>query len=298
MVLLLFFSTLAAFAGFVAGYSLGARNATTSAAPVSLPRAPAPPERSVPVPAALKAEPPPPPAVPKPSPVIPPPPVETSPAPEPPTVNVIAAPEAALKAFLSAPDWQSRAKHVLHAERVAEKMKAYHADTTDEPTTALSLKVDASHEAPEKGARFFTYLVSTESLPAGFPVVIVETPDGWKVDWESFVEFRDDHFRRFAAGEGRDTGAFHLVVRNTHYFGEAFTGSDKLTPFRVDPPMTERNQYAFVPTGSELHKLLAASTEWGRPCTPVLQIARIAHGEGKFHLEIKAILAPNWRPQH
>ncbi|MEX0741225.1 MAG: hypothetical protein WD079_00410 [Phycisphaeraceae bacterium] len=65
----------------------------------------------------------------------------------------------------------------------------------------------------------------------------------------------------------------------------------------LDPPLPDRNHYAFVPTGSELHKTLAGATEWGRPCSPVLQLVRKSHGDRKFHLEIEAILAPNWRPQ-
>ncbi|MEK7949448.1 hypothetical protein [Luteolibacter soli] len=311
MVLLLFFSVLAAAAGFIAGYSLASKDVPLFSSSVHPPTAPASPLP----PSPAKADPTPeqeppvvsqppqqspatPPAPAEPLPQVPPQPAEPDPAePEPPPLKVIAAPEAALKAFLSAPDWPSRAKHVLHPERVTKKMEAYYAAMPDGPTNPLSLVVDASHDDPEKGADLFTYLIGTETFPKGFPVAIAKTPEGWRVDWETFVEFRDDHFRRFATGEGSDAGSFHLLVRNTHYFDPPFPGSTKLTAFRVDPPLPERDQYAFVPTGSDLHKTLAAATEWGRPCAPVLQLARKKHPDGKTHLEITAILAPNWRPQ-
>ena len=47
------------------------------------------------------------------------------------------------------------------------------------------------------------------------------------------------------------------------------------------------------------HKALAAATKGGQPCAPVLQLLRKQHGEdeSETHLEIIAILAPNWRPQ-
>lgn len=211
-------------------------------------------------------------------------------------LKILPAPEAALKAFLAAPDWKSRALHVLHPETTAPKMEAYHATVPDGPTPVLSLRADASHGGGEKGGRVLSYLITTEARPEGYPVALVETPDGWKVDWATFVEFRDDHFGRFAAGQGGDRGAFHVIVRNTHYFGEPFPGSEQLTAFRLDPPLPDRNHYAFVPTGSDLHKTLAGATEWGRPCAPVLQLVRKTHGERKFHLEIEAIVAPNWRP--
>ncbi|MCW1926370.1 hypothetical protein OKA05_27715 [Luteolibacter arcticus] len=306
MILLLFFSLLAALAGFVAGYGFGSKSIlpdpSSPALPPTAPQ-PTPPTKVEPIsdPPAESTLPEPPPT-PSPVPAQPEPPVESDPTesqpqPEPSPIKVIAAPEAALKAFLSAPDWRSRAKHTLHGDRLLKKMEAYHTDTPDGPTKTLSLTVDASHDDPEKGTNLFTYRVGTETHPKGFPVAILQTPDGWKVDWETFVEFRDDHFRRFATGEGSDIGAFHLVVRNTHYFGAPFSGIDKLTAFRVDPPLLERDQYAFVPTGSELHKTLAAATEWGHPCPAVLQLARKKQPDGKTHLEITSILAPNWRPQ-
>jgi hypothetical protein len=306
MVLLLFFSILSAVAGFVAGYFLGgARQPTAPAGTAQPPATPAVPQEKQPD--ATPVLPPDPPAEPLPEKVAPAPAEPPASEIEPPApdaaatpaepLRLLAAPEAALKAFLSAPDWQARAKLVLDAERVAAKMELYHSEAPDGPTAALSLSADAAHDEDVQGPRLVTYRVATEAAPAGFPVAVVETPAGWKVDWESFIEFRDDHFRRFAAGEGSAEGAFHLMVRNTHYFGEPFPGSDKLTAFRVDPPLPDREQYAFVPTGSELHKTLAAATEWGRPCTPVLELVRKEHAPGKTHLEITRIAAPNWRPQ-
>lgn len=310
----------ATLAGLVTGYLLGLRTprpplagTDSAAAPAKEPAAKAvPPEAPAtpndPEPEPVQKEPTAPPVAPPPvlPPPVTPPPAETTPPSEqsatpPPaaqesSLKVIPAPEAALKAFLAAPDWKARALHVLHPEETSPKMEAYHSTTPDGPTAYTSLRADASHGDGENKARLLTYLILTEAQPDGFPVALVETPDGWKVDWETFVEFRDDHFGRFAAGQGGETGAFHVLVRNTHYFGEPFPGSDQLTAFRLDPPLPDRNHYAFVPTGSDLHKTLAGAIEWGRPCYTVLQLVRKQHGDRKFHLEIESILAPNWRP--
>ena len=228
-------------------------------------------------------------AAPRPEPAPPEPPAAEPSVPAPET-----AAEAALKAFLAAPDRQSRAAFVLHPDRIREKMERYHDDSPDGPTPFLSLRPNAANQDPESG--ILVYHVTTEAMPSGFPVSLVTTPDGWKVDWETFVEFRDDHFEQFASGAGTDTGSFHLIVRNSHYFGDPFPGSDKLSAFRLDPPMPERNHYGFVPTGSDLHKRLAGATEWGVPCTPVLQLVRKQHEDGSFHLEITGFAALDWRP--
>ncbi|MCW1884995.1 hypothetical protein OKA04_09675 [Luteolibacter flavescens] len=316
MILLLLFSLLAALVGFIAGYGFGARNVPivnwfqpppektdflpgTNRAP-SQPVTPEPetdrdPETQPvpPPPSSTEEIPPPPPTTEPPAGEDP----AERPQEEPPSLKVISAPEAALKAFLSAPDWRTRAKHVLYPARTTEKMEAYHIDTPDGPTVPTQITLAASHDDPDTGERLFTYMVATEAHPRGFPVAIMKTPDGWKVDWDSFVEFRDDHFRRFASGEGSDTGTFHLLVRNTHHFGDKFPGSDKLSVFRVDPPLLDRDQYAFAPTGKDLQKALTASIEWGRPCAAVLQLTRKKNPDGTTRLEITNLVAPNWRPR-
>jgi hypothetical protein len=307
---------LSTLAGLVTGYLLGLRaprppiaGIPAAAAPSTAPSkepAPSDPPSADPAPEAPETTEPPestePPVVPPPvvPPIDPAPPTDQSAAPAPqvePPLKLIPAPEAALKAFLTAPDWKTRALHVLHPAETTAKMEAYHATAPDGPTAYTALRTNASDGDGENDARLLGYLVITESQPDGIPVALVETPDGWKVDWETFVEFRDDHFGRFAAGQGGETGAFHVLVRNTHYFGEPFPGIEQLTAFRLDPPLPDRNHYAFVPTGSELHKTLAGATEWGRPCAPVLQLVRKQHGDRKFHLEIESVIAPNWRPR-
>ncbi len=222
----------------------------------------------------------------------PPAPVPAEPAPPTPEESA----EAALRSFLAAPDWRARSAYVLDPERVRPKMEALAADGNDGPTADANLKVAASPPAEPGAPRLFSFILARAGSADGFPVAVAETADGWKVDWETFVEFRDDHFQRFAAGEGSEIGAFHLLVRNTHYFGPNFPGIDKLTAFRVDPPMPDRTRYAFVATGSDLHKQLADATEWGAPCSPVLELFRKIREDGNSHLEITGIVAPNWRP--
>ena len=69
------------------------------------------------------------------------------------------------------------------------------------------------------------------------------------------------------------------------------------TAFRLDPPMEGRDRYGFVPTDSELHRLLAAAAEPGHPAFAVLELKRHPAEGGKNWLEITAIVAPNWWPE-
>jgi hypothetical protein len=211
-----------------------------------------------------------------------------------PPIKVIAAPEAALKAFLSAPSWEERAKHSLLSENTADQMRSYYSQMPDGAVKALRVKLNDSHGKDGEEPVFYSYLVSTEAHQEGYPVAVVRTTEGWKIDWGSFVEFEDDHFSRFAGGQGGDTGKFHLLVRMTNFATPRIEG---YSAFRIDPPMPGRDRYAFVPTDSELERILRAAATPGHPASAVLELKRHPTEGGKNWLEITAIVAPNWWPE-
>jgi hypothetical protein len=173
-------------------------------------------------------------------------------------------------------------------------MESYYSEIPDGPVKTLSVKLSGSHGGDGEEALFYSYLVSTEAHPEGFPVAVVRTAQGWKVDWRGFVEFQDDHFSRFAGGQGGETGKFHLLVRVTNFATPKIEG---FSAFRLDPPMEGRDRYGFVPRDSELHRLLAAAVEPGHPAFAVLELKRHPAEGGKNWLEITAIVAPNWWPE-
>jgi hypothetical protein len=246
------------------------------------PAPPSPPAKTVPPPAPEQTNAPTPPA-----------PVE----PEPPAQPDVAQAEKILREFLAAATVEDRARHALGGETALARMKEYHRTWPDHATTVGVVKLEHEEKDEDSGMPMAIFQVTTEALPNGFPVMLMFTDAGWKVDWDVFTEFRDNRFENFAKGPAGATGRFHLVVRNTHYFGERFDGLDGLTAYRLDPPMPDREQYAFAPTGSEVQKKLSEQTGWGRPFTPVLELVKHTSPNGVGWIEIKKILATDWRPK-
>jgi hypothetical protein len=209
-------------------------------------------------------------------------------------LRIISAPEAALKAFLSAPDWRARLKHSLYASTIGPKMEAYYSEVADGPIKTIAITAQPKRDDKESGINLAPFDVATESHPSPIAVALLETKEGWKVDWEAFVELEDNHFTKFAAGEGSDTGTFHLWVRTTEF--AKFPGGENMTAYRLDLPWSE-SYFGFVETGSAPHRSLAAATRPGKPSMPVLQLTRRRTADGKTYLEINEIVAPNWRPE-
>ncbi len=267
----------------VAGYLIGARShqPAPSLAPArTLPPPPVVPVVETPAP---KVEP---------TPEPPPPPKET-----PTPVKASAAAEAALKAFLDAPDWSSRAAHVLAPETTRAAMEANSRMVPDGPTPYQSISIQNSYTDKTTGNTLFIYQVVTTTHPTGIPVAVVETDNGWQVDWQTFVEFRDNQFQDFADGPVDETRRFHLIVSAPPAPRAANTENEHFSSFLLDPPFPGHQQIAYVRKTSEIHATLMAATENGAIFTPVLEVVKRKTPDDKSYLEITNIIAHDWLPE-
>lgn len=225
--------------------------------------------------------------------------VPKKPAPDPKTnpVNASAAAEAALKAFFDAPDWTTRSSYVLNIAKVRTAMEIHSRSGSDGPISWQSVSLANSYTDTASGNTTFIFKAVTANHPTGIPVALVETPSGWLVDWETFVEFHDDLFKRFAEGPPDQTGQFHLVVTQPPADRAARTENEHFVSFLVDPPAPDRQQLAYVKKGSSAQIHLSKATESGAPFTPVLELAKKSSPDGKNYLEIVAVKADNWLPE-
>lgn len=227
------------------------------------------------------------------SPPPPPPAPEIPPAAE--NIKASAMAEAALKAFLEAPDWTTRNAHVLLAEKMRAAMQAYSLESNDGPTPYESISVENSYTDKDSGSTLFIFKVTTKQHPQGFPVAVAETSSGWQVDWESFIEFRDDLFKSFVEGPAGKTGRFHLIVTAPPQARAANTENEHFSSFLLDPPLPGRQRMAYVKKTSEIHDRLKQMTSNGI-FTPVLEVAKRTTPDGKSYLEITRIIAEDWLP--
>lgn len=241
---------------------------------------------------------------PKPEPVAPPAaekPVEPAPPPPPPTPEKISA-DAALKAFLEAPTWKSRAELVVFPDDMRASMEKRAAELGDGPIPTTSVGLT------QTSGRSHIYTVCTPSIPEGFPVDVRETGDGAKVNWESFVNFHDDLFRKFAAGPAGTKGIFQVWAKmDPPTTGEA---ESYFARFRLSVPMPNREQYAWMKKDSialaELRGLFEKVDKLERPEVhefvkqvgiPVaLALVKRQANDGQVFIEITDVVRAEWGP--
>lgn len=208
--------------------------------------------------------------------------------------TVSAAAEASLRAFLDAPDWAARCAYVLQPGKMRDAMEAYSHDVPDGPTTYRAISVKQSHIDEATGFTFYIFYVATVDFPSGIPVAVQETPVGWLVDWQTFVEFRDGLFQKFADGPDGRSAFFHVGVTAS----EAATSAENehFSSYLLHPPLADARP-AYLRKDSEAAAIFQKALASGAPFTPVVEVAKRATADGKSYLEVVKILATDWSPR-
>lgn len=262
------------------------------------------PPEPAPLPPAPAPAAPPEPAAPDPEPVPDPEPLPDPPAPEepqPPPASGLPSPEAALRAFLEAPDWKTRGARVLSPDEILPAMEKYAAQAGDGPIATTSVTL-IGEDGPNQ-----IFKVSTPAIPEGFPVAVSATDEGPMIDWESFIGFHDDHFRKFLEGPVGRSGIFDLLVKPEPE--QAGDDTAFFVSYRLSVPMPDRETVAWI--GKEtvprarLQAIFDGSggfdkatverlAETGIPL--VLALEKKKTNDGRDFIEIKDVVAIGWGP--
>jgi len=208
--------------------------------------------------------------------------------------------QAALIAFLGAPDWQARSAFVLSPDEMRPEMEKHAKENGDGPIPASAIQL--LEVAPPN----LIFKVCTKAIPDGFPVPVTLTDEGPKVDWEAFIAFNDDHFRKLLVGPTDQSGILNLLVKPE-------TGTEPSPHwirYRLSVPMPGREATAWVRkdsvalarlksifdgenglTKDTVDKLVA---ETGVPLR--LAVTKRKTNDGREFLEVVDMVAVGWAP--
>jgi hypothetical protein len=210
-------------------------------------------------------------------------------------------PEATLRAFLEAPDWKTRGARVLSPDEILPAMEKYAAQAGDGPIATTSVTLIG-----EDGSNHI-FKVSTPAIPEGFPVAVSTTDEGPMIDWESFIGFHDDHFRKFLEGPVGRSGIFDLLVKPEPE--QAGDNAAYFVSFRLSVPMPGRETVAWIHKETvplaRLRAIFDGSggfdkatverlAETGIPL--VLALEKKLTNDGRDFIEIKDVVAIGWGP--
>jgi hypothetical protein len=215
------------------------------------------------------------------------------------STNPLAGARETLEAFLNSPNWKQRIKYVKLAKDVAPIMAEYYQENADGPTKIDSIDYLTSGTLPDGQGKLNVFHVAVEGKPA-FPVVVEEGPDGNKIDWQIFVEFKDLRLPRFFEKFSEKPGEFRVVMTRSHYFGSDVPNQDGMLCFCVEPPIKGYKNHVWVDKdNAELLEKLGARKDWGvESAQPIVSLRWVKDASGAAYVMLDDILADNWRTEN
>jgi hypothetical protein len=124
-------------------------------------------------------------------------------------------------------------------------------------------------------------------------MVFVKTPDGFKIDWESWTGWSEMPWENYLETKPTVPLLFRVSVFQTEYYNFAFSDDLKWQSYRLESPNGEHSVYAYVEKGSDL----ARQIQLDRDAKQVPMILRLKFPEGAAsngQVEIDQFITNGW----
>lgn len=87
-------------------------------------------------------------------------------------------------------------------------------------------------------------------------VALIETPEGLKVDWESFVGWSEMSWEEFLATKPSEPKVFRVVVRQVEYYNFDFADDLRWQSYRLESPDGQHQIFGYAERGSLISQQL------------------------------------------
>ena len=177
---------------------------------------------------------------------------------------------AVFKNFLDAKTGEERVALVVEPGKHEAAIKQYFSSSPNREFTPVAVHILGSVNSPSTPDRLiFPYFVATDKNKLGFIVAVIETAEGFKVDWPTFSAGHDQSLEGFLnARKPGDPKRFLLGVAKTHIFGDAPNGGEaKWAAYAIEMPLPRDDEdpaKIFVEKDSELGRYLASKLGWAK----------------------------------
>jgi hypothetical protein len=201
----------------------------------------------------------------------------------------------ALKKFLGASNLKERLQYTLAADMMRSTMERYYSVNADGPVTVDAIALVRYDPKPQVGGGAHA-VFGLESRTWEFAVpVMLEMHEGhFKVDWLSFIEFKDRFLEKFLSGYQEGSARFHVGITRTHYFEDKVPNASNKDAFRISPaPPNPFSSVVFVDRDSDLGRELRDKITWGAQVWAIVELEWTKLGPQSW-VQLAAVPQLNW----
>jgi hypothetical protein len=210
-------------------------------------------------------------------------------APEKTDAQLLAEAEPVVRKFMEASTVAELVPLVRHPEVTEARMKGFYADGS---VAAPGL---ANFDATNGLARLGK-VMSLQVLTSKFEsreMAFFDTPDGIKIDWESWVGWSEMPWEKFRSDKPEKPHVFRVILAPVAYYNFGFQDDSKWTSYRLVSPDGDQSIYGYVVNGSAIADQLLPDPDV-KKVSMTLSLKFPAGATSDNQVEIVEVIADGW----
>lgn len=124
-------------------------------------------------------------------------------------------------------------------------------------------------------------------------LAMIETPQGMKIDWESWVGWSDVSWQKFLSDKPVDGHVFRVTVSNVEYYNFGFVDESKWRSYRLMSPDGEISIYGYVERGSVVEQQIHLDADT-TSLALMLSLKFPSGATSSSQVEIERLVADGW----
>jgi hypothetical protein len=202
----------------------------------------------------------------------------------------------AVRGLISATTVEEVLPWIYDAESMETIIRDYHKAHPIEPLAEAVVELEYSGVMPATGDKAHIFTILHPRHPRGFPISAERTPQGFRIDWESYIQLRDGWLARFLEKKPTEPETLFVVLRRTHYFNDDVPALEEKLSFKITSAVPgDEGAVAFVDRHSAVGRSLAELYEWRTLYFPVVELQWVPTQNGGQYLKINRVVRPTWR---
>jgi hypothetical protein len=204
-----------------------------------------------------------------------------------------------LELFLLSSNPAERLAVCQRPEKIRAELETYYQTHSSGPLPLEQLALLAEDLVPDTTLNLHLYNVLLKDRESPIPVSVEETRDGFRVDWQTFIESYEHRLRTFFSKPIKEPGQFRVLLRRAHYFGPPVPGMEKeRIAFSVEPPMRDESFHVWADKDSRVFREKLASGDranWEAESYIVVELVWRGEGQTGQWVGLQKIISDSWR---
>jgi len=202
---------------------------------------------------------------------------------------------AALNSFLNAANWRERLKWSQKPEAARSAMEKYYQGSTGGPIKAGRIDFLKRYPAAKGAPAYCMFEVTGGDIKHPVLALVEQiSKNEARVDWEAFMEFKDEALEKFLQTKDAPASRFRVMIRRQHSYDKDVPDLLLKDCFELFQPRKDFTARVFCPKGGATQRQLSTQLPWDMEMAVIVELAWRKKGRYQW-VEIASVPNYGWK---